>query len=85
MQFAKSIDILDGVLIDNIAKNNASYSGSESYKNIIVKFFNEESYTDSEIKALETMDILDNKDCFYYIPMIIFAISYNLQDLLKKK
>lgn len=85
MQFAKSIDIMDGVLIDNIARNNAAYTGTEMYKNIIVKFFNDESYTDSEIKSLETMDVLDNKDCFYYIPMVIFSISYNLQELLKKK
>lgn len=85
MQFAKSIDILDGVLIDNIQNNNTTYSGSESYKNIIVKFFNETSFTDSEVKSLETMDILDNKDCFYYIPMVIYALSSSMQDLIKKK
>ena len=84
-QFAKSIDIIDGVLLNAIRNNSCEFSGTERYKNILVKYFNDEEYTEDEIKSLESMDVIDNKDCFYYIPIVIYALTNRLQTLIKKK
>lgn len=85
IQFAQSIDIIDGVLLHKINSKDASYNGDETYKNIIVKFFNNEEFSDEEIRSLEYMVVLDNKDCFYYIPMVIFCLQNKLTSLITKK
>lgn len=85
IQFAQSIDIMDGVLLHYIDENNAAYTGKDLYKNIIVKYFNDEEYTDDEIKSLETLDIEDNKECFYYVPMVIYCLKDKLTSLISKK
>lgn len=85
IQFAKSLDIMDGVLIDRIRNNDASYTGTELYKNIIVKYFNDGAFSDEELRSLETMDILDNKECFYYIPMVIYILLQTINNSIAEK
>ena len=85
IQFAKSLDIMDGVLVDRIRNNDASYTGTELYKNIIVKYFNDGAFSDEELRSLETMDILDNKECFYYIPMVIYILLQTINNSIAEK
>lgn len=85
IQFAKSLDIMDGVLIDRIRNNDPSYTGTELYKNIIVKYFNDGAFSDAELRSLETMDILDNKECFYYIPMVIYILLQTINNSIAEK
>lgn len=85
IQFAKSLDIMDGVLVDRIRNNDASYTGIELYKNIIVKYFNDGAFSDEELRSLETMDILDNKECFYYIPMVIYILLQTINNSIAEK
>lgn len=85
IQFAKSLDIMDGVLIDRIRNNDTSYTGTELYKNIIVKYFNDGAFSYEELKSLESMDILDNKECFYYIPMVIYILLQTINNSIAEK
>lgn len=85
LQFAKSIDIIDGDLIYRIQNNDPSYDGSQLYKNIIVRYFNNQDYTDEELQALEFLQIEDSKDCFYYIPIIMYCLRYKISDMIKRR
>ena len=85
LQFAKSIDIIDGDLIYRIQNNDSSYDGSQLYKNIIVRYFNNQDYTDEELQSLEFLQIEDSKDCFYYIPMLMYCLRYKVSDMIKRR
>lgn len=85
IQFAQSIDIMDGVLLHNIDSNTPNYSGNELYKNILVKYFNNDEFSDEEIQSLESLDIEDNKECFYYVPMVIYCLLQRFNTLIKSK
>ena len=85
LQFAKSIDIIDGDLIYKIRNNDPSYDGSQLYKNIIVRYFNNQDYTDEELQSLEFLQIEDSKDCFYYIPILMYCLRYKISDMIKRR
>ena len=84
IQFAKGIDIIDGLLLSRIKGNKPIYEEDERYKNIIINHLNSEEFSDEDVKSLETMDVLDSKDCFYYIPLVIYALSGKVKDMLKR-
>lgn len=85
LQFAKSIDIMDGDLIYKIRTNITDYSGNDLYKNILIRYFNNQDYTDEELQSLEFLYIDDSKDCFYYIPMIMYCLKSKISDMIKRK
>lgn len=85
IQFAKSIDITDGILLSRIKDNQPIYEGAEQYKNIIVNHFNKTEFLEDDIKSVESIWMSDSKECFYNIPLIIYALSRKLRDMLARK
>lgn len=82
--YALAIDILDGELLAAIRDNKPHYTGKDKFKNMIVRFYNDADYTEDEFKSIEDIDILDNKDSFYLIPMLIYIMTHSLQEMIKE-
>ena len=71
--------VFDTDLIDHISNNEKYTDDNRLIYNIIIDYFNG---VESEIidinKAIEKMDIINNKETFYLIPIILFILNRNL-------
>lgn len=78
------INIFDDPEFGDYIKNNSQRSDDNSWcmKNIIIKFFNGEEITTSDLEALDHIDYLPDKDLFYLIPMTIFCIDKTIESAL---
>lgn len=72
-------NIIDNKLVEDIK--------SEEYvplwKNILIKYFNNEDYTDNEIKSIVDMHFDASIEAFYTIPLLIFCLEYAIENMLK--
>ncbi|MGL5330907.1 MAG: hypothetical protein ACRDD7_16710 [Peptostreptococcaceae bacterium] len=73
----------DENLLERIKYNTKYTEHSDLYKNIIIKFMNDENICDDDIDALEFLDYKQNIELFYNIPIIIFAIETLVKKLLR--
>lgn len=82
--YADEVPIVNLDLVDRI-KNNKIYDvyNSDTYKNIIIKYFNHDLIDKDDIKALDEIDYCDNIDLYYNIPIIIFILEYYIKESLK--
>lgn len=69
-------------LYDRIMNNNKYDKREDMYRNIIIKYFNEESLDEKDIESLEFLDYQPNIELFYNIPIIIFIIENMIKNLL---
>lgn len=53
------------------------------WKNIIIKYFNDEPITDKDLEAVENMPFERSVDAFYMIPLIIFCLEESIKTLIK--
>lgn len=84
--FANEVPVTNIDLVDHI-RTNKIYEGydSNTYKNIIIKFFNKSSLDKNDIKSLDEIDYCDNIDLYYNIPIIIFILEFYIKESLKLK
>lgn len=60
-------------------KNNVTIR--DSYKNIIIKFFNNSKITNEDIMTIEKINFDHNIELFYMIPIVIFILKHILENL----
>lgn len=70
--FALNVPTIDMELLEH-CKDNLLYENS--YKNIIVKYFNHIDPTIEDIELLQDIDMGDNIEIFYNIPIIIYILN----------
>jgi len=76
-----TIDIFPLELFDSILYG---YTTSHpSLNNLIVKYFNKEVFTGTDIDYFDDFDYLPSIELFYYIPILILAIEGFIKDILK--
>lgn len=76
------ISILSEDLIEHIS-NNEKYTGDwDLYKNIFVKYFNDEHIYESDIESIRFIDYEHTKDIYYHLILLIFCIDFYTKKLL---
>ena len=72
--------IQDNTLIEDTKEYNTK---SELWKNIIIKYFNNTTYTDNEIISIDEINYEYSKDMFYIIPLLIYCLEIAIENALK--
>lgn len=70
-------------LYSNIKSNIKYYEEKDLYKNIIIKYFNNEEIKADDIVSLEYIQYDSNIELFYNIPIIIYIIENMVKKLLR--
>lgn len=86
IKYASDVPIVEMNLYYRI-KNNDLYMSDdiESYKNIIIKYFNNSSPTNEEINNLLNIPFENNIQLFYNIPIIIYILERYTRELIAKR
>ena len=71
------ISIFDDPDFKNKIKEK-KYTSKDPLKNIIIKYFNKEEITIDDLKKLEHVDYMENKEFYYMIPMVIYCIEQQM-------
>lgn len=84
--YADEVPIPDVDLLGRI-KENRIYEGYDenTYKNIIIKYFNNNLISEAEINSLKEIDFSDNMTLFYNVPIIIFILQKSIRDSISRK
>lgn len=78
-----NIPVVDLELIKHI-KSNDLYM-DDNYKNIIIKYFNNEYPTKEDVYSISLIDLQDNIELFYNIPIIIYILERYITESISKK
>lgn len=70
-------------LYSNIKSNIKYYDEKDLYKNIIIKYFNNEEIKADDIESLEYIQYDSNIELFYNIPIVIYIIENMVKKLLR--
>ena len=76
------IPIMDEELRDNILNNNRYEDDEELYKNIFIKYFNNEDIYEEDFACIDYIDYGTNREIFYNIILLIFCIDYYIKYIL---
>lgn len=84
--YADEVPVIDVDLLERI-KENRIYEGYDenTYKNIIIKYFNNDIISKAEIDSLKEIDFSDNMSLFYNVPIIIFILQKSIRDSISRK
>ena len=77
------INIFDDPEFCNRVKQKKYYEHHE-LKNLIIKYFNDESITKDDLDALDHIDYMKNKEFYYGIPLAIFCLEKQMMANLSK-
>lgn len=82
---ANSVPVVDVELI-NRCKSGELYDEDsyDSYKNIIVKYFNHYQFDQGDMERLSNLNMMDNIEIFYNIPIIIYIFNRFKNDQIKR-
>lgn len=72
--------INDNKLVDDSEDLN---SPDMKWINIIIKYFNNEKYTDKEINSIQNIHFDESIRAFYMIPLLIFCLENSIENMLK--
>jgi hypothetical protein len=76
-------DILENILDKKIIKYDQESDNNELWKNIIIKYFLKETYTDDEVNSIDNIRFKESKDAFYLIPLLIYCLEQTIEKVLK--
>lgn len=88
-QYNNPVNFLDMDLFDRIVNNDPYDESDQSkpiYKNIIINFINRadaSSITSTQIESLKNIDYARNKELYYELPVIMYAFSSYINDLMQ--
>lgn len=82
---AQSVPTVDVDLV-NRCKSGEFYDADsyDSYKNIIIKYFQKIQYNAKDIEAISNINVMDNIELFYNIPIIIHIFNRFKADQIKR-
>jgi hypothetical protein len=79
-----NVSMIDENLIIDILEGQLYTEQSEIWKNIIVKYFLDMTYTEEEIEAVNNINFKFSSEAFYMIPYLIFCIEKAIENVLKQ-
>lgn len=63
-------------------RSNTKYKDNNKYMNIIIKYFNNEEITKSDLDLLEEINYVPEMSLYYILPILIFVINKAMKTLL---
>lgn len=82
--FATKIEVISNDFIDDMLKNNEVNNKFPKFFKILSDYFNDVKFSRDDLKLLDDIDFCDNKDLFYFTPMIIFVLEKRVKEVLQK-
>lgn len=80
-----TITILDTELVDKIQSNEKyEYDKELKYRNVIIKYFNNEIIVKEDIECLESIQFTKSITLFYELILVIYILEYTAKNILKK-
>ena len=77
------IYILDDDFVSHIRENNLyDLSDPYHYRNLIIKFFNNDDVTDEDIEAIDCIEYEQSYLTFYYILILLYCVDFYTKSLL---
>jgi len=76
------IDFIDEDLVNRIGTDNLYYEDELKYRNIIIKYLNNDTVDLSDINAIDGIQYTANKYLFYELLFIIYILEKNVKILL---
>lgn len=84
--YADEVPTIDPELLERIRTNNIYEAyDTNTYKNIIIKYFNKGRVSKAELDSLKEIDYSDNITLFYNIPIIIYILQTTIKDAIARK
>lgn len=78
-----NISCLEDEIAFKIVDNKLQIESENLWKNILIKYFNNEEITQEEIESIDNLDFTDAKNAFYLIPLLIFCLERSIEKALK--
>lgn len=76
-------DIIYRIIENNIVNEEMDELKDQLWKNIIIKYFLNEVYTEKEVESVLDFHFDYSKDAFYIIPLLIFCLEKAIENALK--
>ena len=76
-------DCLDLDLLYHIHDHELYENEEDLWKNILVKYFYNDIYTEEEVNSIETINFSESKEAFYIIPLLILCLEKTIENTLK--
>ena len=68
---------------DLVEEMNDMNTNSDVWKNILIKYFYDEEYTDEELDSIQNIQYFNSStELFYIIPLLILCIEYAIEKAL---
>ena len=74
---------LDEDLLYHIYEHRLYESEEDLYKNILIKYFYDDTISEEELNSIEDIKFDFNKETFYMIPLLIFCLEKFIENVLK--
>ena len=74
---------LDEDLLYHIYEYRLYESEEDLYKNILIKYFYDDTISEEELNSIEDIKFDFNKETFYMIPLLIFCLEKFIENVLK--
>lgn len=76
------VPVIDEALREHILNNIKYEDNNELYKNIFIKFFNNEDIYEEDFSYIDCIDYGTNREVFYHVILLIFCIDYYIKYIL---
>ncbi len=82
--FATKIEVIPNDFIDDMIQNRELNEKFPKFFKIVSDYFNDVKFTEKDLNLLDDIDFYDNKELFYFVPMIIFVLEQRVEEVLKR-
>lgn len=76
-------ELVDAIETHTLVENDQNLNEvTPLWRNIIIKYFYNEDYTEDEVKSIENIDFNESIRVYYMIPTLILCLEYAIEKLL---
>ncbi len=61
---------------------NINNKDDKLWENILIKYFYDEEFTDSELLSIQNLDFVSSPEAFYLVPLLILCLEYTIEKAL---
>lgn len=76
-------DLIYDILENHLVPEDDNELKPELWKNILIKYFNDEDITEEEVRSIENLKFEYSKNAYYIIPLLIFCLEKYIVNTLK--
>lgn len=81
--FMTKIEVIPNILIDQIMGNKSSSGEENKLYKLVIDYFNDTKMIPEDLAIFDDIEYRDNKELFYFIPILIFILEKRVKEILK--